>query len=183
MKRIILILCFFNLVHAFAQPSGKKYTFDQIGWSIILPGDFTAFPSAEQSIQIQPGKKADKGFLSKRLIMAMKDANTFSVSLSSCDLRDENASDVFSAANRQSYAGSSKEEGIKCDSATTTVSIDGVSFKRYSLTTKKNNLIKNNYITLFTCYKGYSIYITLLYYSKNAGEELESMLEHSKFIK
>jgi hypothetical protein len=88
MKNIILLFCFFDCIHAFAQPAGKKYTFPEIGWSIVLPEDFAAFPSSDQSIQIQPGGKAGNKALSKRLITAMKDANTFVVSLSSCDPRD-----------------------------------------------------------------------------------------------
>jgi hypothetical protein len=113
--------------------------------------------------------------------MAMSDANTFAVSLSSCDPHDADASKGYTAANQHTYAVMSKGEGIHCDTATTTASIDGVSFTRFRLTTRKNNLIQSNEVTMYACYKGYNISIYLLIYSKHAKEELESMLEHSRF--
>jgi hypothetical protein len=44
-------------------------------------------------------------------------------------------------------------------------------------------LVRGNFVFLTSCYKGYSISIAISYYTKKAGEELELMLEHSKFSK
>jgi hypothetical protein len=183
LKYLILIFSVPNLVQAQAQPVGQKYSFKEIGWSITLPGDFSAFPSADQSIQIQPGRKPDDPPTTKRLIMAMKDANAFDVNLSSCDVLSDETSARFSASTKRSYEMMSKQEGTKCDSATTTVLIDEVPFRRFQVTIKRNNVVQETYEALYNCYKGYGIYITLLYSNKKIGDELESMLERSKFSK
>lgn len=181
LKSLILIFSFFYLTNASAQPVGKKYTFKEIGWTITLSGDFTAFPSADQSVHIQQNQKPNDQSSSKRLILAMKDANTFSVNLSSCDIHDKHAGDIFSESNKHSYSVASQAEGTQCDTVTTTVSIDGVAFRNFRMITKKNSQIRESYESLYTCYNGYAIYITLAYFSKKTGEELKSMLEQSKF--
>ena len=143
MKKALFILSLFISVQVFAQTSGKKYTFQEIGWSIFLPSDFTAFPSADASIQINPGSSDDSSG-GKRLMTAMNDANSFVASLSSCEIHGEKNNEKFDAANRNSYKVTTK--GLGED-------------------------------------KGYAIYIAITYFTKKAGEELELMLEHSKFSK
>ena len=182
MKSSILIFSLFISFQCFSQSAGKKYTFRDIGWTIALPEDFTAFPSADASIEIHPGQASDTS-LSKRLIMAMSDANVFSLIISSCNIHDEKNDNSFILGNKQAFKALAKGGQFQLDSATTTISIDGVPFRKFRVTTRKNDLIHSNEVLLQTCYKGYSIYITLLYYNKKAGDELESILEHSKFTR
>jgi len=184
MIKCILVLSLFAAIPALSQTPGKKYTFPEIGWSLVLPEDFTDFPSADREVQIHPGSKADNQSPSKRLMNAMSDANVFSVKLQSCDPGDAQFYGSFVESNKRMYLSVSKGgEGIQCDSATTTVLIDGVPFQKFGMVVKKNGLIQHKFFSLLTCYKGYTIYITLMTFSKKAGAELETMLEQSKFRK
>jgi hypothetical protein len=184
MIKCILILSLFGSIPALAQTPGKKYSFPEIGWSLALPADFTDFPSADRDIQIHPGSKADSQSPSKRLMNAMSDANVFTVRLQSCDPSDAQFYETFSESNKRTYLAESKGEGgIQCDSATTTALIDGVPFQKFGMVVKKNGLIQHKSFSLATCYKGYTIYITYMTFSKKAGAELESMLDQSKFSK
>jgi hypothetical protein len=55
LKKLFLLVCLFISIQVLAQPAAKKYTFKEIGWTIMLPADFIAFPSADSSIHIDPG--------------------------------------------------------------------------------------------------------------------------------
>jgi hypothetical protein len=184
MFKVLLVLSLFGPLPTLAQTTGNKYTFPEIGWSLVLPADFTNFPSADRDIQIHPGSKADNQSPSKRLMNAMSDVNVFTVRLQSCSPSDPQFYETFAVGNQRTYLSESRqEEGIQYDSATTTVLIDGVPFQKFSLVAKRNGLTKHKIFFLVTCYKGYTIYINIMVFNKKAGAELESMLEQSTFSK
>src|SRR5690348_11850255 len=101
MFKFILVLSLFGTLPALAQTTGKKYTFPEIGWSLVLPADFTDFPSADQDIQIHPGSKANNQSPSKRLMNAMSDVNVFTVRLQSCNPSDPQFYETFAVGNQR----------------------------------------------------------------------------------
>ena len=81
-----LSFCWFVILSlpCLAQNTGKKYTFKEIRWTIILPDDFKTFKSFADDVDIEREKANSKGDhanvsdpVVKTLITAMKDDNTF----------------------------------------------------------------------------------------------------------
>ena len=184
MKRLFPLFCILVSTGLSAQPAGKEYTFKEIGWTINLPADFNAFPLADSAIQIVPGGKGESG-LYKKLILAMNGPSTFVVMLSSCSAQANNTDYGFGAANQQSYRNTTqmRGQGFEIDSASTETNIAGVTFKRFRMTTRKDNHIQNSSIAMTACYNGYYIALTIEYYSKRAEQEIEAMLAQSTFSK
>jgi hypothetical protein len=170
-----------------AQNAGKKYMFKEIHWTITLPEDFKTFRSVADDVDIEREKANSKGDhanggvpVVKTLISAMKEANVFNAGIA---VAQSNSNENGRRAFEKSYNEYKKNDKIALDSSTTAESIDGVIFVKYQLTVRNNGKISSRMVWLSTQYNGYHLSITYLYSSKEAKDEIETMLKNSSFGK
>ena len=183
MRTLILFSVLFFSTISFAQTTGSKYTFKEVGWTIILPSDFNAIKSVANSVNIESNRANNVRPATKNLISAFKDNNYFIADISLLDNTHGNDhNEVSQRAFVESYK-SLKNASMKVDSSTSTILLNGVSFKKYQLAVIENDKILYNMLTLTKFYKGYDFYINYMYFDEKTKVEIESMLRNSKFEK
>lgn len=187
-----LILLLINHLHS--QQSDKKYSFRQVSWAITLPDDFTIVDSADESASMERGKKAIEEAnnikadfsTTTTLISAIKDTyNYFNATITPFDSKkDGNYLNNNRELKKMVYKTfSEKMPNGKIDSVTTTQKIDGLTFDKYSLTINISGKASFSMVILTKLYKGYDFGITYVYLDDKIREQIETMLENSKFNK
>jgi hypothetical protein len=187
---VILLLAAVTCLHA--QTSDTKYTFPQVGWTMYLPASFKIIDSAKNAAMTENGKKtmedannikADFSGL-KTLVSAMKNAtNYFNSTITPYDPKTEGSY----AKTNQGLKGilyntfAQKIPNAKIDSASSQLTIDGVTFLRFYLRLKLDTRVLFHMVVLSKYYKGYDFGITYLYTDEESKAELESILTTSKF--
>ncbi len=180
---------------SYSPKKAKKYFFKEVGWTISLPADFHRTDSVKnEAIDENKKEKADekievKHDYTKRkvLIMAKKDSyNNFNATIREYDIEKAGSYNVYEEWFQHTIFKTSYgiQHSAKTDSAISTMSIDGVLFKKYSVT---HTFIKENLqltsVFLIKYYKGYDFSIHYGYNNIETKEQVESMLQHSKFKK
>lgn len=192
MKISIVILTFFISNLSFSQNSKTSLTFEQVGWTLVLPQNFKFIDSAESTRQTARGLKniEDANGLQldissrKKLFSGTINGSFLDAALTPFDPNKEDYK-ATSAYSREMLFKTfeSKMTGTTVDSLLTTFSIDGLEFYKFNIAVSMNHQVIMTMVLLGSHYQGYNIDISYLYRTKNAKEEIELYLKDSKFKK
>jgi len=181
----------FNL-NASTQEAFKKVTLSKIGWTLLLPTEFKILDSTENEKLHSKGHKVLKETVgvktdmkrTKTLINAMKDR----YSLFNSTIRPLNAEQIHNyskSAQRVKdllfQAAKAKSVNSRVDSISSNQIIDGLNFAKFTVTLSSPNDFKVNMVTLFRVYKGFDFGITYVYTNEATREQIEEILNSSKF--
>jgi hypothetical protein len=177
-----------------AQQNQRIYTFKQIGWTIELPSDFEVMDSIQNIARMERGVKA------------IEDANEITADLSETTTligATKNKYNYFNATiepfdSKQNISWQSSNQKLKeilyttfaekikdaiVDTASGKETIDGISFDKFRITITINDKVLFNSFLLSKLYKGYDFGISYLYLDERTKEQIEMMLQKSKFSK
>ncbi len=177
-----------------AQQNQRIYAFKQIGWTIELPADFLVIDTVENTARMERGVKAMeeanniKADITETitLIGATKDKyNYFNATIEPFNSKGNTS---WQTSNQQlkellynTFAEKMKDAII--DTASSKVIIDGISFDKFRVTVTINDKVLFNSLLLSKYYKGYDLGISYLYLDERTKEQIELMLQNSKFSK
>lgn len=176
-----------------AQDSATTFTFNEVGWTIKLPHAFKAMSVADNekvmqrganAIEEASGIKADLK-ATKTLLAAVSGYNFLTVTVTHFDPKTDGS---YKASNQLVKNAMTKtfQEKLKdavVDTATTQITIDGVTFDRFRITVILKGLAVLNSIMLSDLYKGYDFGISYVYVDDKAKAQLDEMLRTSTFKK
>ena len=187
---IILLVC----SKGNTQQNQRIYSFKQIGWTIELPAEFSVIDSVENADRMKRGVKAMEDANNIKaditetitLIGATKDKyNYFNATIepfnSKGDISWQSLNQQLKELLYNTFAGKIKN-GI-LDTASSVEIIDGISFEKYRITVTMNDKVLFNSFLLSKLYKGYDLGISYLYLDERTKEQIELMLQNSKFSK
>ena len=193
--RTFTILCALLVFESsFSQQSELKYTFREIGWTLILPADFRVVDSANNAAIAERAKKIIeetsniKAEISETtvLIRATKNANNyFSSTIETFDEKKDGEFDISNQISKDIVykSFSRKIPGAKIDSFSTNEEIAGLNFEKFHLTVSVKDNILFNVCILSKYYEGYDFGICYRYSDEQTREQIESMLRNSTFVK
>lgn len=180
--------------HLLSQEIDKKYSFRQVGWTITLPNDFTVIDSHDNSIRMERGKRAIedandvKADISTTVTLISATKNTYNYFNSTITPFDSTIDGNYLALNKDlknmvyKTMYEKMPEG-KIDSTTTTQTIDGITFDKFSLNINIPGKTSFMMILLTKLYKGYDFGITYLFLDDKIRNQIDTMLKNSKFEK
>ena len=188
----ICTLLVFNA--SFSQQSDMKYTFREVGWTLVLPADFKVVDSANNAVMTERAKKIIEEandikadiFQTRLLISATKSTNNcFSSTLETFDAEKDGDFDISNQISKDIvYKSFSKRiQGAKIDSVSTYEDVAGLSFEKFHLTVSVKDKILFNVCILSKYYQGYDFGISYKYSDDETKEQIETMLRNSKLTK
>jgi len=194
MRTFILTCAILGLNRTNAQETQNKYFFKEVGWSIILPADFNLVDASDDAARNERGKKAMEKAnnviadisQTRTLISATKNTyNYFNATITPFNPKEDGD---YKFVNQQvkdiAYKTLfQKMPDAKIDSSTSIITIDGLVFDKYQLTIAIKNKVLFNMLLLTKFYKGFDFGITYLYLDEKTKDEMETMLQNSKFSK
>ena len=193
--RTFTIICTLLLFKStFSQQTDTKYTFREVGWTIVLPADFKVVDSANNALLTERAKKIIeeanniKANISQTTILISATKNTNNCFSSTLEIFDANKDGEFDISNQISkdivYKSFSRRvPGAKIDSISTNEDIAGLSFEKFHLTVSVKDKILFNVCILSKYYEGYDFGISYKYTDDETKEEIETMLRNSKFVR
>jgi hypothetical protein len=194
MKTWILLLVLFLVKTSYGQETEKKYSFREIGWTIILPEGFKTADSIEIEKVNEKGMKLVEE--SSGISMGMKELRTLIAANKDAYNYFNSTIRKFNPAEEGNYDSSTKivkevifktfvdnMPGAKLDSSTSIATIDEVVFDKFKVRIIVAENIELNMVLLSKLYKGYDFGISYLYIDELNRNQIESMLNKSKFEK
>ena len=194
MKTLILICILFISKFSLSQEAEKKYTFKEVGWTLIIPADFKVLDSTENALMVEQGLKVIgetnemKAGPSKTryLISATKNAtNYFGSTITVFGNVKDSTYKVFNQSVNDllynSFLGINPDAII--DTFSTEDKIDGLTFAKFHLIVSVDTYTIFNLFLLSKHYMGYALSISYLYSDDKTKEQIEAMLRNSKFTK
>jgi hypothetical protein len=196
MKIVINCLIIFLSTGVFGQQTDTTYTFKQVGWTIILPGDFKVMTQTEDSLKKQQGVKlmedandfkADVS-QTKTLISATKNqGNLFNATVTPFNTKVDGDFSVSNQSVKQILYKTLKDKmpDAKIDTVTNTRTIDGISFDDFHISVSIMGSVKPLFhmFLLSKYYKGYDFGITYIYMNDEIKNQIEKIINTSKFEK
>jgi hypothetical protein len=166
-------------------------TFKQMDWTIRLPTDYKIIDSSTTAEVLVKGKKIVEdetkvkidSFDSRNLITAEKDKQTIltaSYSISPA-ITLENWQQRDSGDNALILETLIRKVPAKVDTSTSLTSIDGIEFKKMQVSFALSDTMSQHAIHLSTFYRGHMLMIVYTYINTESKNEMEKMLEESKF--
>ncbi|WP_276501341.1 hypothetical protein [Terrimonas pollutisoli] len=193
-KTFLLAITLFAVNQTNAQESQRIYSFKQVGWTIELPPGFEVMDSSQNTARMERGLKALEeanditADVSGTITLIGATKNKFNYFNATIERFNPRTDGSWQASNQQlkdmvyaTFAEKMKDATI--DTASGKAKIDGVSFDKFRITVKVGDRVLFNSFLLSKFYKGYNFGISYLYLDERTKEEIESMLEKSKFIK
>ena len=183
MKTLFTFLISIISLSMIAQEEGRKYYFKEIGWSIVLPSDFQIVDNKTAKETSLKGSKSDPSGL-KILVSAGKSSGEmFQAAIARYNARENDFKKIIQKVKDSNYVTFLKTiPGAKLDSNSSVKTIDGVLFDRFEIKIRINGKIIN-YFLLSKLYKRANLGITYVYATDLTKQELETMLNESKFDK
>jgi len=193
--RILIIMSFVFISGAsFGQPTGKPFFFSEVGWSLVIPADFIIMNSHDDSLKNEQGRKliekstdviADYSE-TKTLVSASRDQfNYFNATVTPFDRITDGDYETANQEVKDILVKTFQDQmpGGKIDTFHTSVIIDGIEFDKFHLTVSLNEKLLVSMVLLSKLYKGYDFGISYVYMNQQAKEDIELMLEKSRFVK
>lgn len=195
MKLLLILLICLPFNHLHSQDSSKTFFFKNVNWELTLPADFKINDSVRntemQNRGVQYIEKANDlsvGDLSdlKTLVSAFK--GRFEYFNSTIRKYDRNTEGNYDSAgtvlNKVLYKTFSNEmPDAVMDTSTSKVSLDGLVFKKFQLSVTVRQKKLFTMVVLSKLYKGLDFGISYLYMYPETKNEIEQMLQLSKFKK
>jgi hypothetical protein len=194
MRTFTIICTLLVFTSSFSQQSDMKYTFREVGWTLVLPADFKVVDSAENAVMAERAKRIIEEandikpdfFQTRILISATKNTNNyFSSTIEFFNAEKDGEFDISNQITKDIlYKSFSRRiPDAKIDSISTSENVAGLSFEKFHLTITIKDKILFNLCILSKYYQGYDFSITYQYMDDKTKEQIETMLNNSKFIK
>lgn len=179
---------------SFGQPGGKPFFFSEVGWSLVIPADFKIMDSLDDRAKNEQGKKliekstdiiADYSE-TKTLISATKgQLNYFNATVTPFDPVTDGDHDDANKSVKDILHKTFRDQlpSGKIDTISTSISIDGLEFDKFQLTISQDEAVIVNMVLISKLYKGFDFGISYVYVDQQTKEQIESMLNESKFEK
>ena len=188
---LIFFLCFLIFSIAESQSLGKTYSLKEVCWTIELPKYFTVLDSAIAE------KEKEKGV---KIIEEINDTTVLEKTrtLISANKGEYEGFDCTIAPQTDTTNSKANLEQVKkilynslstliknsvIDSSSSETTIDSLSFHKFRVTTLIENKPVFTIVYLFRFYNNYEFSITYTYMNEGTREEIEVMLNTSKFKK
>lgn len=188
---LIFFLCFLIFSIAESQSLGKTYSLKEVCWTIELPKYFTVLDSAIAE------KEKEKGV---KIIEEINDTTVLEKTrtLISANKGEYEGFDCTIAPQTDTTNSKANLEQVKkilynslstliknsvIDSSSSETTIDGLSFHKFRATTLIENKPVFTTVYLFRFYNNYEFSITYTYMNEGTKDEIEVMLNTSKFKK
>lgn len=194
--RIVILILFLagNITALRAQQANGTYKFSQVGWTITLPDEFIIMDSAASQAKMERGLKAIEeannitGDISGTIVLISATKNTYNYFNASLETFNPAVDGSFHATNQQlkelTYSTlADRMQDAEMDTATTAFSIDNISFDKFTIRINLSENFAMTMVMLTKYYKGYIFGITYLYLDDKTKEQIENMLQTSKFEK
>ena len=194
---IRIILVFFTVFICTicnAQKESKKFTFKEVGWTITLPASYEVIDSTVDAAIISKGKKAIEESndievdmsQTKTLISASKSQfNYFDATITAFDAQEDGDYQELNQSVKDALFTTFEDQipNVKMDSSTTTITIDGIIFDKFQIKIVMGENSIMNMILLSRLRNGFDFGISYLYLDEVTKQEIEHMLNTSKFEK
>ena len=189
-KKIFLPLTFVLITITSYTQEGRQYSFDDIGWQITIPYDFTLYDFIDQARNMQetdePGEYNNTMdlFFSQTNIIAIKDRfNYFNITTTPFDAAEDGSWDeVMKNCRTEAYNNMTKIlEGATIDTVSSIEYFDGMAFNKFHIALSLNNEVKLHLFLLSKLYRGYDFSISYLNINNEARQQIELMLRSSRF--
>ena len=176
----------------FSQASPKPVYLKEIGYTFTLPEEFKSLDSAKIVSVNKHGKQildSVNNISSTSTTKTIFAAETFTKNYFDVTITPfiEKAPGTFSKSiayeNNVLYKTYAAMQGAEVDSATSQYVIDGLSFIKFEIKVSRNKKAVFTSVSFSTLYKGIDISISYIYQNLYIKEQIEQMLEGSKFIK
>ena len=193
MRTLTCLLLLTLTTQALAQDSTKRYTFNEVGWTITIPADFKEMDSVQNRRSMEKGIKvleesadviADISEV-KTLFTATK--NTFQYFTATLTPFDPPKDGDYKQATKELkeityYTFKDQMPDAKLDSSSTKITIDGLEFDKFSVLIKVKDLTLT-VVLIGKLYKGYDFGISYLYMDEQTRDQIEASIRNSKFRK
>jgi hypothetical protein len=190
MSRLYAVLVFLSLCDF--TYSQSNHFFKEIGWSLKVPADFTLFDSATSAQIVDVGKQQIEQTINRSIntsdlkgLIAMSKGNLeyFSASLNTDkSITQENWQQLDKSVKETYYKSSvAKLPNAKVDSLSSIKTIGNLPFNKLVLSFKINPQLEFHAALLSTYYKNSYFSITYVYVYKETEQEINTMLNESKF--
>jgi hypothetical protein len=192
-KLVLVVSCFLFVKMAHSQETSQNYFFQDVGWAITLPYDFTLLNLSDYSMNIQEERDEVDGVAevgaeilqTQTMIIAMKDRlNYFNIVITPYHPEEEGSWEKnMQSAKSEFYKTMTKSIGRvqQIDTAATIEYIDGLVFNKFQISavTSKGDLL--DIVLLSKFYNGYDFTIVYFNADGEAREQIELMLKSSRF--
>jgi hypothetical protein len=192
-KKIFLPLCFLLAAFTGYAQVNQEYVFNDIGWKITIPLDFTLYDFIDEARTMQePSAYTDEFdntqdvFFSQTNILAIKDRfNYFNITTNPFDPAEDGSWETaVQSWKNEAYNSKVKMfDSAKLDTASSIKYIDGIAFNKFHITVSLDDEIKLELFLLNKLYKGYEFNISYLNLDGEARKQIELMLLGSTFNK
>lgn len=192
--RIITCLLLLTLsTQALAQDSTKRYTFNQIGWTITIPDGFIEVDSAKNRRNMERGLKAIEessnvtADISEVITLFSATKNTlqyFTATLTPFDPEKDGDYAIANKDVKEITFNTFRDQmpNAKLDTSSRKINIDGLEFDKFNISIKIDEL-PLTVVMIFKLYKGYDFGISYLYMDEETQKQIEASISSSKFRK
>jgi hypothetical protein len=193
LKRILVASLLSLLVTtSYSQQESHDYFFEEVGWTITLPYDFSLLDLNDYSIDMrgenQPmeeeNEMATDIISTQTMFIAIKDRfNHFNVVITPFDPHEDGS---WEKANQllkdNTYKTMMKITGSeKLDTTSSIEYIDGLPFQKFHISVIINKDVTVDMFLLSGLYKGYDFSMTCLSINDETKKQIELMLRSSRF--
>jgi hypothetical protein len=172
----------------------KEFSFQQVGWKVKIPEDFTVMDSARTEALARRGENAIErtydttlDFKATRtLISASKGQyNYFASTITPFDPAVDRDWEEANAALKNVIVETFQTQmpDMKIDTSSSVEKIDGLEFQKFHVVTTYPNKMVMNVFMYARLHKGYDFGINICYTDEETGEDLKKSLAGSKFEK
>ena len=188
-------LSFILLLAAIVSNSqnNQECFFENIGWTITLPQDFTVYDFIDQSRNMQQASGMDDEydettdlFASQTMLLAIKDRfNYFNITITPFDPEEDGTWEAtMQSWKLQAYKNMAKLVGFeRLDTASSIGYIDGIAFSKFQVAVRLDDNTRFDMILLSRWYKGFDFCISYLNLNEESKKQIETMLFSSRFRK
>jgi len=180
MKRFFILLTLVNLSFYSDAQSNREITITEIGWTFMPPEGFKLMDSSIKTYKVSP----EVDYWSKTIVL-QKSKNLLTASISFFTNENELERErMYKVERNRSYNIATKQKpNLKLDSSTTIAKVGDLSFNKFTVSSKENGVLVYNHVELTKFYKGYKCMIVYNCIDRTIGDEIEKLLQASKFVK
>jgi hypothetical protein len=183
MRALNVILLLFFYLPLFCQKQGNKYFLKKVGWTFVLPSDFIVVDNKKAAERSLSGMESNPSDLRISISAGKSSGEMFQASL----VRDRAGGSTFkrviqTVKNLDYLTFVKTIPGAKLDSSSSVRNIDGIVFDKYCIKIMINGSVIYFFL-LSRYYKGNNFEINYVYATDLSKQEIETMLNESKFSK
>jgi hypothetical protein len=191
-RELITISLFLSLSTCYSQQENQNYFFQQLGWSITLPLDFSLIDLMDNRDIAHGNEETSEQYANdfeaaipdlQTMVVAIKDRfNYFNITIYPFDTTtDGDWKKEMQSFKHLAYKTMVKNIGNgTVDTATSIKYIDGLAFEQFHISGTGTKGDKLDMFLLGKCYKGYDVAITYVCGDIETQKQIELMLKSSR---